>query len=191
MIVALVVILLPVLAAAQDDPCGFTKPPRPARLELARLDAQAKDSAFKTALLDMMDARNALDAADNGVTGKNQAALVQRMGAERERDRSVRESAELSKTKADLAGVCGEILQLRMDLTSSDAKRVHEIDLLRDESKVLRARMAADPESRYRAETERLLADAKNVQAAIKNTAANVAAMRAVRDRLKAGLAKQ
>jgi hypothetical protein len=158
----------------------------PPDLELIRLETQEKDAAFQNALLDVMQARNDLGALK--VKGSRETgALLKRMKAEREMNRVVRESQDLSAKAQELTKICSEIFTLRKELTASKAKRVHEIALLREEAAALRKRMPQDRlQDLFDAETQSLILEAADVQVSIRRTSNEIAAAKALRDRLKA-----
>ena len=161
---------------------------QPTRLEGTQLEIQAKDAEYKAALLEWMNAQNALAKAENDSNERSPDDLLRRMQAQRDHDRTIRESKELA-AKSKVASVCAYVIWLRIELTASERGRIHEMNLLRFESKMMRQRAALAPErlrAMLKAEADRFVAEANDVQARKKRIASDVAGAIAQRDRLKA-----
>ncbi len=166
------------------------KTPRPPFLEAVLLE-KAKD-AYMPALVDWMNARSALDEAENDMLRRNSDDLTRRLQAEAKH--TAVDSPELTAKSNELIIVCADVVQLRTDLAGRDGGAAHEIDLLRQETRNLRKIFSLGPEtlrSRYNAETSRLSAEANNLPAFVKRVASDLATAKAERDRLKAVATKR
>jgi hypothetical protein len=177
------------LDTPKADPCGLARPPLPLRLAAAQVKIQATDAEHMTALVESMQAENDLTKAELDLSKADSPegrgnGLLRRMQARRDRNRMVRESENLSAKLGELAGVCAEVIRLRTELTLSERGRVHEIDILHAQSKMLRDKLALGPES-LRAEADRYVAEANDVATNMKQVSGKLANAMAQRDQLK------
>jgi hypothetical protein len=190
----IVFLMLPAYAAAQEDPCGLTKSPTPPRLAAVGFDVvmmQKNDSAYRTAWVEWTAAVTGVLRANNDIASKYPEDFRRRTLAEIEqRANEIKGPKDLLENRAEFARVCGEVLQLRIDLTTTESGRARLVDLMNVESRALRARAALSVErsrALYNTETDRrLAADGKDAQASMKLVSADLARAVAQRDRLKA-----